>query len=245
MENKKTILLVDDEVKITQVLTAYLEKAGYQTVCAHDGKEASRLLQSQSFSLIILDLMLPDISGESLCRTIRTHYRTPVIMLTAKSEEADILDGLQLGADDYITKPFSPKIVVAKVETILRRTESDFLVSAPISYGNGFLQIDYQNMLVRRQGEIIHLTPTEYQILFTMAKAPHRIFTRDQLISFALNDDFGGYDRSIDIFIKSIRSKIEPDRKKPIFIITVHGLGYQFLGRKDTGENECEHCELK
>lgn len=126
MENKKTILLVDDEVKITQVLTAYLEKAGYQTVCAHDGKEASRLLQSQSFSLIILDLMLPDISGESLCRTIRTHYRTPVIMLTAKSEEADILDGLQLGADDYITKPFSPKIVVAKVETILRRTESDF-----------------------------------------------------------------------------------------------------------------------
>ena len=97
----------------------------------------------------------------------------------------------------------------------------------------------------QRQGEIIHLTPTEYQILFTMAKAPHRIFTRDQLISFALNDDFGGYDRSIDTFIKSIRSKIEPDRKKPIFIITVHGLGYQFLGRKDTGENECEHCELK
>lgn len=238
MEEKKSILLVDDEVKITRVLSAYLEKAGYQTVCAHDGKEALSLLQSHIFSLIVLDLMLPDVSGESLCRTIRIHHRTPVIMLTAKSEETDIIEGLQLGADDYITKPFSPKIVVAKVEAILRRTQSDFLMGAPISYGEGFLQIDFQNKIVKRQGKTIHLTPTEYQIIFTMAKAPHRIFSRDQLISFALDGNFDGYDRTIDTYIKSIRSKIELDRRNPKFIVTVHGLGYQFLGRKDTGEHE-------
>ena len=238
MEEKKSILLVDDEVKITRVLSAYLEKAGYQTVCAHDGKEALSLLQSHIFSLIVLDLMLPDVSGESLCRTIRIHHRTPVIMLTAKSEETDIIEGLQLGADDYITKPFSPKIVVAKVEAILRRTQSDFLMGAPISYGEGFLQIDFQNKIVKRQGKTIHLTPTEYQILFTMAKAPHRIFSRDQLISFALDGNFDGYDRTIDTYIKSIRSKIELDRRNQKYIVTVHGLGYQFLGRKDTGEHE-------
>jgi DNA-binding response OmpR family regulator len=236
MSDIKQILLVDDEVKITQVLAAYLGKSGYHTAIAHDGSEASRLLQSQPFDLILLDLMLPDISGETLCRTIRTHYRTPVIMLTAKSDEADVLTGLQIGADDYITKPFSPRIVVAKVEVVLRRTLSDHLVSAPVSYGGGFLQIDFQNKTVKRQGKAIHLTPTEYQILSMMAKAPHRIFSRDQLISFALKDDYDGYDRSVDTYIKSIRSKIEPDRRKPVFITTVHGFGYQFLGQKDLGE---------
>jgi len=223
MNNEKRILLIDDELKITNVLAAYLGKEGYQTAVAHDGSEASQLLQSQSFDLILLDLMLPDISGETLCSTIRTHYRTPVIMLTAKSDESDILNGLQIGADDYITKPFSPRIVVAKVKAVLRRAQSDYLVSAPVSYGNGYLQIDFQNKIVKRQGETVHLTPTEYQLLSVMAKAPHRIFSRGQLISFALKDDYDGYDRSVDTYIKSLRSKIEPDRRKPIFITTVHG----------------------
>ena len=245
--NKNVILLIEDEEKLSRTLAEYLELNGYEVLCALDGNKGLELFYDNMhrIDLVLLDIMLPGINGYEVLKEIRKKSSTPVIMVTAKSSIHDQLVNFANGADDYITKPFSPKIVVAKVETILRRTESDFLVSAPISYGNGFLQIDYQNMLVMRQGEIIHLTPTEYQILFTMAKAPHRIFTRDQLISFALNDDFGGYDRSIDTFIKSIRSKIEPDRKKPIFIITVHGLGYQFLGRKDTGENECEHCELK
>lgn len=236
MNNAKRILLIDDELKITRVLAAYLAKEGYQTAVAHDGNQASRLLQIQPFDLILLDLMLPDISGETLCSTIRAHYRTPVIMLTAKSDESDILNGLQIGADDYITKPFSPRVVVAKVKAVLRRAQSDHLVSAPVSYGDGFLQIDFQNKIVKRKGETIHLTPTEYQLLSVMAKAPHRIFSRAQLISFALKDDYDGYDRSVDTYIKSLRSKIEPDRRKPIFITTVHGFGYQFLGQDDSGE---------
>lgn len=236
MNDNKVILLVDDEVKITQVLSAYLEKAGYQTVCAQDGHTAAHLIGTREFALIILDLMLPGISGEALCRTIRSRGRTPIIMLTAKGAEADMISGLELGADDYMTKPFSPRLVVLKVDAVLRRTQGDPLVSHPISYGNGFLQIDFKSKTVKRQGECIRLTPTEYKVLATMAKSPQRIFTRDQLINFALSDDFDGYDRSIDTYIKTIRRKIEPDRKNPTFIITVHGIGYQFLGKEDKGD---------
>lgn len=135
---QKQILLVDDEVKITQVLSAYLEKEGYQTIVAHDGKTTLELLQLHPISLILLDLMLPDIPGEKLCEQIRAQYRIPIIMLTAKSQEQDILDGLEVGADDYLTKPFSPRVVVAKVGAVLRRAESDELLSVPVSYRDGY-----------------------------------------------------------------------------------------------------------
>ena len=227
---QKQILLVDDEVKITQVLSAYLEKEGYQTIVAHDGKTTLELLQRHPISLILLDLMLPDIPGEKLCEQIRAQYRIPIIMLTAKSQEQDILDGLEVGADDYLTKPFSPRVVVAKVGAVLRRAESDELLSVPVSYRDGYLVIDFNNKTVLKEGTPIHLTPTEYQILRTLAKAPKRIFTREQLILFALGDDYDGYNRSIDTYIKSLRSKIEPDRHDPAFIVTVHGVGYQFQG---------------
>lgn len=227
---QKQILLVDDEVKITQVLSAYLEKEGYQSIVAHDGKTALELLQLHPISLILLDLMLPDIPGEKLCEQIRAQYRIPIIMLTAKSQEQDILDGLEVGADDYLTKPFSPRVVVAKVGAVLRRAESDELLSVPVSYRDGYLVIDFNNKTVLKEGTPIHLTPTEYQILRTLAKAPKRIFTREQLILFALGDDYDGYNRSIDTYIKSLRSKIEPDRHDPAFIVTVHGVGYQFQG---------------
>ena len=227
---QKQILLVDDEVKITQVLSAYLEKEGYQTIVAHDGKTALDLLQLHPISLILLDLMIPDIPGEKLCEQIRAQYRIPIIMLTAKSQEQDILDGLEVGADDYLTKPFSPRVVVAKVGAVLRRAESDELLSVPVSYRDGYLVIDFNNKTVLKEGTPIHLTPTEYQILRTLAKAPKRIFTREQLILFALGDDYDGYNRSIDTYIKSLRSKIEPDRHDPAFIVTVHGVGYQFQG---------------
>lgn len=228
MQIPKLILLVDDEIKITQVLSAYLEKAGYLTMSAHDGKTALELLQIHPVSLILLDLMLPDISGETLCGQIRAEYRIPIIMLTAKSQEEDILEGLKVGADDYLTKPFSPQVVVAKVGAVLRRTESDELSSVPVSYHGGYLVIDFQNKIVLKEGTPVHLTPSEYQILRTMAKAPKRIFTREQLIAFALKDDYDGYNRNIDTYIKTLRSKIEPDRHTPEFIVTVHGVGYYF-----------------
>ena len=230
LKTQKQILLLDDEVKITQVLSAYLEKEGYQSIVAHDGKTALELLQLHPISLILLDLMLPDIPGEKLCEQIRAQYRIPIIMLTAKSQEQDILDGLEVGADDYLTKPFSPRVVVAKVGAVLRRAESDELLSVPVSYRDGYLVIDFNNKTVLKEGTPIHLTPTEYQILRTLAKAPKRIFTREQLILFALGDDYDGYNRSIDTYIKSLRSKIEPDRHDPAFIVTVHGVGYQFQG---------------
>jgi DNA-binding response OmpR family regulator len=228
MKINRKILVVDDEEKVTEVLYAYLTNSGYKVLVAHRGKEAIELFKNHDIALVILDLMLPDIMGEEICKTIRLLARTPIIMLTAKIEEADIIQGLRIGADDYIVKPFSPRTVVAKVEAVLRRTESDELCSFPLSFDNGYLIIDFNSSIVMRQSENIYLTPTEYKILATMAKAPNRIFTREQLITFALEDDFEGYNRSIDTYIKGIRKKIEPDRNNPKFVVTVHGIGYKF-----------------
>ena len=230
MGKNRTILLVDDEEKIVEVLQAYLEKAGYEVLCAYDCAAAMELFRNNDISLILLDLMLPDIMGEEICRMVRAVSRVPIIMLTAKTEENDLIKGLRLGADDYIFKPFSPRTVVAKAEAVLRRVESDKLISVPVSYNQGSLVIDFQNGDVKAGGQDAGLTPTEYKILATMAKAPNRTFTREQLITYALDDNFDGYDRSIDTYIKSIRSKIEEDRKNPVFIVTVHGIGYRFVG---------------
>ena len=230
MGKNRTILLVDDEEKIVEVLQAYLEKAGYEVLCAYDGAATMELFRNNDISLILLDLMLPDIMGEEICRMVRAVSRVPIIMLTAKTEENDLIKGLRLGADDYIFKPFSPRTVVAKAEAVLRRVESDKLISVPVSYNQGSLVIDFQNGDVKAGGQDAGLTPTEYKILATMAKAPNRTFTREQLITYALDDNFDGYDRSIDTYIKSIRSKIEEDRKSPIFNVTVHGIGYRFVG---------------
>ncbi|OCN02012.1 DNA-binding response regulator [Clostridium sp. W14A] len=213
---------------VTEFLQAYLLKSGYVVYIAHTGKDALELFRKHNISLVILDLMLPDINGEEICKTIRNTTRTPIIMLTAKVQESDILEGFRIGADDYLVKPFSPRIVAAKVEAVLRRVECDELVSIPVSYDNGNLTIDFQSKTVKKQGEAVNLTPTEYKLLSTMAKAPNRIFTRDQLISYALEDEFSGFDRSIDTYIKGLRTKIEIDRKNPQYIITVHGVGYKF-----------------
>ncbi len=229
MKRNLKILIVDDELKITEVLKAYLNSSGYEVITAHNGKDAIEFFKIHDIALVILDLMLPDIMGEEVCKIIRMVARTPIIMLTAKTEEKDLLNGLQIGADDYITKPFSPRTVVAKVEAVLRRTESDELSSIPVSYHKGYLTIDFSTGIVRRECEEVPLTPTECKILITMAKAPNRIFSRNQLISYALEDVFDGFDRSIDTYIKGIRHKIEPDRKKPQLIVTVHGIGYKFV----------------
>jgi len=228
VKNDRNILVVDDEVLVTEFLQAYLSKNGYNAYVAHTGNEALRLFRKLNISLVILDLMLPDITGEEICKIIRSMARTPIIILTAKVQEADILNGLRIGADDYLVKPFSPRIVAAKVEAVLRRVECDELVSIPVSFNNGNLTIDFQNRIVKKQGEVVNLTPTEYKLLTTMAKAPNRIFTREQLISYALEDEFAGFDRSIDTYIKGLRTKIETDRKNPRYIVTAHGVGYKF-----------------
>ncbi|WP_312643144.1 response regulator transcription factor [Hydrogenoanaerobacterium sp.] len=230
MKKGQNILVVDDEVMVTEFLQAYLEKGGYNVFIAHTGKVALEIYRSNTIALVILDLMLPDITGEEVCRIIRSTARTPIIMLTAKVQESEILEGLQVGADDYLLKPFSPRIVVAKVGAVLRRFECDELASLPVSYNNGRLTIDFQSCLVKKDGEPVSLTPTQYKLLSTMAKAPNRIFTRDQLICYALEDEFDGFDRSIDTYIKGLRAKIETDRKNPEYIVTVYGIGYRFQG---------------
>jgi DNA-binding response OmpR family regulator len=226
MTKQETILIVEDEEKAAGILQLYLAQEGYKTLVAHNGRDALALIKG-GVSLVILDLMLPDISGETICQTIRRQSRIPIIMLTAKIGEKDCLNGLDIGADDYLAKPISPRIVVAKVKALLRRLSSDELVNVPVHFSGG-LSIDFKSGAVKKHGEALDLTPTEYKLLAAMAKDPNRAFTRDQLIRFALDDKFDGYDRTIDTYIMTLRAKIEDDRKKPRHIVTVHGIGYKF-----------------
>lgn len=225
MKNYK-ILIADDEENISSILGKYLQKEGYKIVVANDGKEAIKYFDSEDFDLIILDLMMPYFSGEQVCTYVRKKSRVPIIMLTAKVGDDNLVKGIDLGADDYIEKPFSPREVVAKVKAILRRSKNDLLVSKPVVYGN--LKFDFDKSLIYKNSHLIELTPTERKILFTMAKSPYRIFSREDLILYALQDDFDGFDRSIDTYIKGLRLKIEDDRKHPKYIKTKHGIGYSF-----------------
>jgi DNA-binding response OmpR family regulator len=227
----KKILIVDDEMKIVEVVKSYLENSGYTVYAAHNGKEALDKFEKENPSLVILDLMLPDITGEEICKTLRKKSRVPIIMLTAKVEEEDILKGLNIGADDYITKPFSPRQLAARVEAVLRRAGNALVpLSSLISFNNGELVIDTLKYEVKRYEEVINLTPNEYKLLLTMVKYPDKTFTREELISIGLGEDFNGYDRTIDTHIKNIRQKIESDPKNPKFILTIHGIGYRFGG---------------
>lgn len=227
--SRKKILVVDDEVKIVEVIKSYLEKDGYVVYNAYNGKQALDLFERMSPSLVVLDLMLPDISGEEICRILRAKSRIPIIMLTAKIEEKDILNGLDIGADDYVTKPFSPRQLAARVKAILRRVESEAVPLADvISFNSGELIIDSMSHEVRKDGDIVNLTPNEYRILMAMVKYPKKVFTRGELITMALGDDYDGYDRIIDTHIKNIRQKIETDPKTPKYILTAHGIGYRF-----------------
>lgn len=228
MEGK--ILIVDDEVKITEILKAYLESAGFEAFIAHDGKSALESARMKSPDMVLLDLMLPDIPGEEICRKMREESNVPVIMLTAKVEEADMIAGLGIGADDYIMKPFSPRNVIARVKAVLRRYNPDFQKDGKeVIIGDRYLVINFEQHSIYKNGEEVHLTPNEYHIFEAMVLAPNRVFTREQLIECALGDDFYGFDRSIDSHIKSIRRKIEPDRGNPRYFVTVFGIGYKFV----------------
>ena len=229
--NSKRILIVDDEAKIVEVVQSYLENNGYTVYKAFNGREALEKFDKFNPSLIILDLMLPDITGEEICKTIRKKSRVPIIMLTAKIDEENILEGLDIGADDYVTKPFSPRQLMARVTALLRRTDEDTaLLCNIISFNGDDLIIDPIKYEVKKSGMPVNLTPNEYKILITLLRYPNKVFSRDELITRVIGSEFEGYDRIIDTHIKNLRQKIETDSKKPIYIITVHGIGYRFGG---------------
>ena len=227
--NRGGILVVEDEGKIAEIVRAYLEKENFNVTVAETGREAISALK-QGFDLIILDLMLPDMDGEDICRTIRNDSDIPIIMLTAKSEEDDRIKGLGMGADDYVVKPFSPRELVARVKSLLRRVKGS---KKSISFNNGDLVIDSSSFEIRKSGSPAVLTPTEFKLLQCLAEHPGQVFTRLQLINVILGYDFEGYDRTIDAHVKNIRRKIEDNQKKPSYLRTVYGVGYKFTGRPD------------
>ena len=227
----KQILVVDDEPKILEAVASYLESRGYKVYTAQTGIQALELFEKQNISLILLDLMLPDRSGEAVCAAIRKTSRVPIIMLTAKSEEASQVNGLDMGADDYITKPFSLKVLTARIETILRRGADDLipLVSRSI-WRDGDLVVDFERNTVTKKGIEVNLTPIEHKILSALMKYPGKVFSREELIALVFDDRFDGFDRVIDNHIKNLRQKIEDDTKSPVYLLTIRGLGYKFGG---------------
>ncbi|MFY8331043.1 response regulator transcription factor [Vagococcus carniphilus] len=221
------ILIVDDEAKILEIIDAYLVASQYTVVKASNGLMALEKFDSHHPDLIVLDLMLPDIDGLTVAKKVRETSDVPIIMLTAKSEEEDILKGLKLGADDYMVKPFSPKELVARIETVLRRVPNLKEINK-LSRNNGELLIQMDSRQVFLKNQEIALTTSEFDILQTLAESPNRAFSRSDLIEIIKGFDFDGLDRSIDSHVKNLRHKIETNPKEPNYILTVHGTGYRF-----------------
>ena len=223
----KRVLVVDDDVKTVELVKLYLERDGYQVLAAYDGIEALRLARESFPDLIILDLMLPDIDGLEVCRVLRHESDVPIIMLTAKSTDQDKLAGLGLGADDYVTKPFSPKVLVARVWAVLRRLPGE---RGPEEIKRGELSINFTKHEALLAGRPLDLTIVEFKLLGVIAKEPGRVFSRANLIEEALGYDFEGFDRTIDVHILNLRRKLESDPSHPRYIKTVYGIGYKFAG---------------
>lgn len=221
-----SVLIIEDEIELVKVLRSYIEKTGISVISAYRGDTGLSLWLQKQPDLVILDLNLPGMDGIDIAREIRRKSNTPIIMLTARAEETDQLIGLELGADDYITKPFSPRIVVARVRALLRRVSSELSSEKLIHAADLKIDIDAHNVI--RSGDEIELTPTEFNLLVKLASQPGRAFSRSQLLESVMDTDFEGYERNIDAHIKNLRSKIEPKPKKPIYIETVFGVGYRF-----------------
>jgi DNA-binding response OmpR family regulator len=221
------VLVVDDEAKIRELVSSYLEKSGYRALAAGTGKEALALLEREPVALLLLDLMLPDLSGEELCAKIRAVSELPVIMMTARAGEESIIHGLSLGADDYVTKPFSPRELMARVGAALRRSKMISHNEPPggriLAWEGLAANLDERRVSVN--GEALALTPNEYNILLLLMSRPQKIFTRDEIIA-AVKDDYDGFDRAIDTHIKNLRQKLGD----PKYIHTVYGMGYRFGG---------------
>lgn len=225
---EKTVLIVDDEPMIRASLSAWLSKMGWHTVTAESGPDALALFWETPVQFVLLDLMLPGLSGEEVCREIRCRSQVPIIMLTAKTQEESILNGLGMGADDYVTKPFSVKQLYARMEAVLRRSGSAGAPSRQVYPGG--LQIDLETNEASVNGFPISLTPSEWKILSALAKHPKKIFSREELMDLAIGADSDSFDRVIDTHIKNLRKKLEADSRNPVYVKTVHGLGYKFGG---------------
>jgi DNA-binding response OmpR family regulator len=221
-----TILIIEDEPELVKVLRSYLEQAGFNVLTAYRGDSGLSTWEHKRPDLVILDLNLPVMDGLDVAREIRRKSETPIIMLTARVEETDQLIGLELGADDYITKPFSPRIVVARVRALLRRTSTKPILTQVVRVAD--LEIDLDAHTVTRDNEQISLTPTEFNLLAVMAEQPGRAFSRLQLLVASQGTAYEGYERTIDAHIKNLRAKIEIDPKEPRYIETVFGVGYRF-----------------
>jgi DNA-binding response OmpR family regulator len=221
----KKILVVDDEKKIVEIIRAYLEREGYQVIAAYDGKTAIEVASRQHPDLVILDLMLPEVSGWEVCRTMRKESDIPIIMLTARDEATDKIIGLEMGADDYVTKPFDPKELVSRVRAVMRRSEPRERTQKIIHIAD--LIIDVQKRQVSRGNIEFELTPNEFDLLKVMAEYPGQVFTRMQLLDRVQGDAYEGYERTVDSHIKNLRKKIEPDPEHPRYLVTVHGVGYK------------------
>lgn len=225
----KQILVVDDEPKIVQLARDYLEHAGFGVLAARDGKSALSVARASKPDLIILDLGLPNLDGLDVTRSLRKESNVPIIMLTARTEESDKLVGLELGADDYITKPFSPKELVARVRAVLRRFENASAGADILRVAD--LTLDVPRMSVKVGDRPVDMTPTEFQLLAALARQPGRILTRAQLLDAVHGIAFESYERAIDAHIKNIRRKIEPNPREPRYLLTVYGVGYKFADR--------------
>ena len=222
----KTVLVVDDELKITRLVRDYLHQAGFSVLTAADGQSALTIARSEKPDMIVLDLGLPGLDGLDVTRALRATSDVPIIMLTARTEETDRIVGLELGADDYLTKPFSPKELVARVRAVLRRVDAS--VEAPKVIKAMDLIIDTEKRLVMVDDHPVDLTPTEYDLLVHLARSPGRVFTRAQLLDALHGVTFESYERAIDAHIKNVRRKIEPDPAHPKYVLTVYGIGYKY-----------------
>lgn len=230
---QQPILLVEDDFKIARVIKAYLEGADFRVIHAGTAREALEKADQELPLAVILDLGLPDRSGEELCSDLKELGDMPVIMLTAKSSEEERITGFALGADDYVVKPASPRELVYRVKAVLKRYDASLSSERPRSFNNGALILDSHRHTVTCRGTLSTITPTEFKLLQTLAAAPGRTFSRDELVSKALGYQFDGYERSIDAHIKNLRQKIELDSRQPEFIKTVYGIGYLFSGVRD------------
>jgi DNA-binding response OmpR family regulator len=228
------VLLIEDDRKIARVVKAYLEGEGYRVVHAERGSDALAAAEKEPPLLILLDLMLPDRSGETLYQELRERTDAPVIIVSARSSEEERIAGFALGADDYVVKPFSPRELIYRIKALLKRTDqTSGAGSEPLSFNNGALVIDGMRYSAMKNGRPVRLTPTEFKVLQTLASRPDRVLTRDELVEQALGYRFEGYERSVDAHIKNLRQKIEDDPRQPVWILTVYGVGYKFIGKKD------------
>ncbi len=223
----KKVLIVDDDIKTVELVKLYLTRDGYQVLTAYDGIEALRLARESRPDLVVLDLMLPDIDGLEVCRILRHESDVPIIMLTARSTDQDKLTGLGLGADDYVTKPFSPKELAARVQAVLRRLPRE---RGPEEIKIGELSMNFTKHEAWFAGKLLDLTSVEFKLLGVLAREPGRVCSRTSLIEEALGYDFEGFDRTIDVHILNLRRKLELDPSHPRYIKTVYGVGYKFVG---------------